>query len=103
VLATAVGLPMLPVAWDATLFILLGFIISFQSLTFDMVRTLVPPEATGRALSAQNISFFGGAAVMQVVSGLAAAWGGPAAALACFAVALLVCTTGFLLLRRHPR
>jgi predicted MFS family arabinose efflux permease len=103
VLSAAAGVPMLPVAWDATLFVLIGFIISFQILTFDMVRTLVPPEATGRALSAQNISFFGGAAVMQVVSGLAAAWGGPAAALACFAVALLLCTTGFLLLRRHAR
>jgi predicted MFS family arabinose efflux permease len=101
VLSAAAGLPMLPAAWDAVLFVLIGFIISFQLLTFDMVRTLVPPEATGRALSAQNISFFGGAAVMQVVSGVAAAWGGPVAALACFAVALLICTTGFVLLRRR--
>ncbi|MFC7542952.1 nitrate/nitrite transporter [Siccirubricoccus deserti] len=101
VLSAAAGLPMLPVTWDTVLFILLGFIISFQALTFDMVRRVVPPEATGRALSAQNISFFGGAAVLQVVSGLAAAWGGPAAALACFAVALLLCTSGFLLLRRR--
>lgn len=82
-------------------FFLIGGVISFQMVTFGLVRAAVPPEQTGRALSAQNISFFGGAAVMQAVSGLAAAWGGVAAALASFAVALLVCTGAFLWLRRR--
>ena len=91
----------LPPAWDAAIFFLIGGVISFQMVTFGLVRAAVPPEQTGRALSAQNISFFGGAAVMQAVSGLAAAWGGVAAALASFAVALLVCTTAFLWLRRR--
>ncbi len=90
----------LPPAWDAAVFFLIGAVISFQMVTFGLVRAAVPPEQTGRALSAQNISFFGGAAVLQGVSGLAAAWGGVAAALAVFAVALLVCTGAFLWLRR---
>jgi predicted MFS family arabinose efflux permease len=90
----------LPPAWDAVIFVLIGAFISFQMVTFGLVRAAVPPEQTGRALSAQNISFFGGAAVLQGLSGLAAAWGGVAAALAVFALALLVCTGGFLWLRR---
>ena len=90
-----------PPAYDATIFVLIGAVISFQMVTFGVIRGLVPPEQTGRALSAQNISFFGGAAIMQGVSGVAAAWGGIGAALASFAVALVVCTLGFLWLRRR--
>ncbi|MFC7689959.1 hypothetical protein ACFQY5_10445 [Paeniroseomonas aquatica] len=44
---------------------LIGAVISFQMVTFGVIRGLVPAEQTGRALSAQNISFFGGAAIMQ--------------------------------------
>jgi len=90
----------LPPAFDAVVFVLIGLIISFQMVTFALVRAAVPPEQTGRALSAQNISFFGGAAVMQAASGVAAAWGGVGAALSSFAVALILCTAGFLWLRR---
>jgi MFS family permease len=91
----------LPPAWDAAIFALIGAVISVQSVAFGMVRAVVPPERAGRALSALNIAFFGGAAVMQAVSGLAAAWGGVGAALASFALALILCTSGFLLLRRR--
>ncbi|MDB5373065.1 MAG: sugar phosphate permease [Belnapia sp.] len=91
----------LPPAWDAAIFALIGGLISFQMVTFGMLRAMVPAEETGRALSAQNIAFFGGAAVMQGVSGVAAAWGGVGAALASFAVALVVCSLGFLVLRRR--
>ena len=66
----------LPLGFDALIFVLIGAVISFQMVTFGVIRGLVPPEQTGRALSAQNISFFGGAAIMQGVSGVAAAWGG---------------------------
>jgi hypothetical protein len=76
-------------------------VISFQILVFAQVRAAVPPEQTGRALSANNIAFFGGAAVLQAVSGVAAGWGGIAAALSTFAVALVVCSLGFLWLRRR--
>ncbi|HYZ33323.1 MAG TPA: MFS transporter [Crenalkalicoccus sp.] len=98
-LAQALGLPMLPAGFDAVLLVAFGLIIAFQVLAFSLVRAAVPPEQTGRALSAQNIAFFGGAAVLQAVSGAAAAAGGIGAALSVFAVALLLCTGGFLALR----
>jgi len=101
-LASALGLPRLPPGFDAVLLVLFGLVISFQVLIFPAARALVPAEQTGRALSAINTSFFGGAAVMQAISGVAAASpGGIAAALCCFAAALLLCTGGFLLLRRR--
>ncbi len=91
----------LPPGWDAAIFTLIGAVISVQSVAFGQVRAVVPPERAGRALSALNIAFFGGAAVMQAVSGLAAAWAGTGAALASFAAALILCTSGFLMLRRR--
>jgi predicted MFS family arabinose efflux permease len=100
-LAAALGAPVLPSAYDAVLLALFGLVISFQVLIFPAARALVPAERTGRALSAINTSFFGGAAAMQAVSGFAAAYGGVSAALSCFAAALVLCTGGFLLLRRH--
>jgi predicted MFS family arabinose efflux permease len=100
--ASALGLPRLPPGFDAVLLVLFGLVISFQVFIFSAARALVPAEQTGRALSAINTSFFGGAAVMQAISGVAAASpGGIAAALCCFAAALLLCTGGFLLLRRR--
>jgi MFS family permease len=96
---TLLGLPVLPVAWDLVLLVGFGLVISFQVLGFSIVRGAVPPELTGRALSAANLSFFFGAAVLQGLSGLAAGWGGIEAALLTFAVALVVCTLAFLALR----
>lgn len=100
-LSAAFGLAVLPAAFDAAVMVAFGLVISFQILVFSQVRAAVPPEQTGRALSANNIAFFGGAAVLQAVSGVAAGWGGIAAALATFAVALVVCSLGFLWLRRR--
>ena len=100
-LSSLLGLPALPPAFDAALLVLFGLVISFQVLVFPITRAAVPPEQTGRALSAVNMSFFGGAAVLQAVSGAAASLGGIAAALCSFAAALLLCTAGFLLLRRR--
>ena len=104
-LSRLLGLAMLPASWDAAMLVLFGLIISFQVLCFSMVRAAVPPEQAGRALSAHNITFFAGAAILQAVSGLAAGWagggGGVAAAILTFPVALILCTTGFLWLRRR--
>lgn len=102
-LSEALGLEMLPPGFDAAVMAGIGLVISFQVLTFSIARAAVPPDQTGRALSAQNMSFFGGAAILQGISGVAAAWGGVAAALGTFAVALLVCSAGFLLLRPRRR
>ena len=100
-LAAALGLPVLPTGFDGALLASFGLVISFQVLIFPAARAMVRPEQTGRALSAINTSFFGGAAVMQAVSGVAASVAGIAAALCSFAVALLLCSAGFLLLRRR--
>ncbi len=79
-----------PVWVDALLLAGFGLAIAFQVLCFSLLRGLVRPEEAGRALSAQNMFFFGGAAVLQWLSGLAAWWGGPGAALATFAAALVL-------------
>ena len=81
---------------DAALLAGFGFCITLQVLCFALVRAAVPPEQAGRALSAMNIFFFGGAAVMQGVSGIAAGIGGVGWALLSFAVMLVVCTGLFL-------
>lgn len=99
-LSRLLGLAALPEAADGALLFGFGLLMSCQILVFPEVRAAVPAEQTGRALSANNIAFFGGAAVLQAVSGLAAGWGGIAAALNTFAVALLACTLGYLWLRR---
>ena len=97
----ALGLGAMPAAWDLALLVAFGLVISFQVIVFPLVRAAVPPDQAGRALSAANLSFFLGAAVLQGLSGLMAGWGGVAAALATFAGGLVLCSVGFLLL--HPR
>jgi predicted MFS family arabinose efflux permease len=97
--AGAFGLPVMPPAYDLGLLVAFGLVISFQVIAFSLVRGAVPPDQAGRALSAANLSFFLGAAVLQAASGLMAGWGGVDAALLTFAVALVICSTGFLLLR----
>ena len=97
----AIGVPVMPPAYDTVLLVLFGLIISCQMIGFSLVRAAVPPEQAGRALSAANLSFFLGAAVLQALSGLMASWGGISAALTTFAVALVLSSVGFLVL--HPR
>lgn len=84
------------VAADAALLFAFGLLVSSQVICFALVRAAVPPERVGRALSAMNMSFFGGAAVLQAASGAAASAGGIGAALLVFAVALVACTLAFL-------
>jgi len=97
----ALGFGAMPAAWDLALLVTFGLVISFQVIVFPLVRAAVPPDQAGRALSAANLSFFLGAAVLQGLSGLMAGWGGAAAALATFAAGLVLCSVAFLLL--HPR
>ena len=92
---------LLPPAWDAVLLVLFGLILSSQVAAFSIARAAVPPDQAGRALSALNFSFFFGAGVLQAVSGLMAGWGGVAAALLTFPLALILCTLGFLALTRR--
>jgi hypothetical protein len=96
VLMVAAGALGLGVAADAVLLVAFGLLISLQVICFALVRAAVPPDRVGRALSAMNISFFGGAAVLQAASGAAAAASGVGGALLVFAFALVVCTFAFL-------
>ena len=88
-----------PVAADAVLLALFGLLISTQVICFALVRAATPPERVGRALSAMNVAFFGGAAIMQAASGVAASIGGIGAALMTFVVAVLICCIIFIMLR----
>ncbi len=91
IVALVLGGPLGFPAWvDGLLLVGFGATISFQILCFALLRSLVRPEEAGRALSAQNIFFFGGAAVLQGLSGAAAGLGGVAAALLTFAAALVL-------------
>jgi hypothetical protein len=90
---------MMPPGWDLGLLVGFGLVISFQVIAFSLVRAAVPAEQAGRALSAANLSFFLGAAVLQGLSGVMAGWGGAAAALLTFAGGLIACSVGFLMLR----
>lgn len=100
-LSALFGVAALPAAFDAAVMVTIGLVISFQILVFAQVRDAVPPDQTGRALSANNVAFFGGAAVLQALSGVAAGWGGIGAALASFGVALILCSLAYLWLRRR--
>jgi predicted MFS family arabinose efflux permease len=91
-ISDAMGLPMLPASYDAALFFAFGLCVAVQPLSFAMARAAVPPEQAGKALSAVNLSFFLGAAVLQAASGPVAAGWGFGAALAFLAVANLLCT-----------
>ena len=86
-------------AADAVLLALFGLLISTQVICFALVRAATPPERVGRALSAMNVAFFGGAAIMQAASGVAASIGGIGAALMTFVVAVLICCIIFIMLR----
>ena len=92
-----------PVVADAVCLALFGLLISTQVICFALVRAATSPERVGRALSAMNVAFFGGAAIMQAASGVAASLGGIGAALMSFALAVLACCVVFILLRRKDQ
>lgn len=102
-LSRLAGEPALPASADAALLFAFGLSISIQPLLFAMTRAAVPPEESGKALSAVNLSFFLGAAVLQAASGPVGASGGPGAAMAFLAAVVLLCTALFLLLTRPAR
>lgn len=88
---------------DGLLLVGYGLSITYQVSLFALVQGRVTPDVAGRALSAMNVFFFGGAAVMQAAMGLAAFWGGVAAALLFIAAALVLGVLAFLLLERRFR
>jgi MFS family permease len=91
------GVAVMPAQYDAVLFVLIGIAVSAQPLLYGMTRQMVDAQNTGKALSAINLAFFLGAALMQSSTGVVAAVYGLPAVLLYMAAALFIGTTVFLL------
>jgi predicted MFS family arabinose efflux permease len=91
------GVAAMPAQYDTILLVLIGFAMSAQPLVFGMTRQLVDAQDTGKALSAINLAFFLGAALMQSATGVVAALFGLPAVLLFIAAALIIGTVVFLL------
>ena len=75
---------------------LIGFCVSAQPLLYGMTRQVVDAQVAGKALSAINLAFFLGAALMQSATGVVAALAGLPAVLVFMAAVLMVGTCLFL-------
>jgi hypothetical protein len=82
---------------DLLLFVLIGFCVSAQPLLYGMTRQVVDAQVAGKALSAINLAFFLGAALMQSATGVVAAVAGLPAVLVFMAFVLMVGTSVFLI------
>ncbi|NOJ38494.1 MFS transporter [Bradyrhizobium australiense] len=91
------GVAAIPAQFDTVLFVLIGIAISAQPLLYGMTRQLVDAQNAGKALSAINLAFFLGAALMQSATGVVAAVYGLPAVLLFMAAALIVGIIMFLL------
>jgi len=91
------GLAVMPATYDGVLLVAIGIAISAQPLVYGMTRQLVDAQNTGKALSAINLAFFLGAALMQSTTGVVAALLGLPAVLLFMAAVLIIGTTVFLL------
>jgi MFS family permease len=90
------GVAVMPSQYDLVLFVLIGFAVSAQPLLYGMTRQLVDAQSAGKALSAINLAFFLGAALMQSMTGAVAALYGLPAVMMFMAAALLAGTVVFL-------
>jgi MFS family permease len=91
------GVAVMPSWYDGVLFVLIGLAVSAQPLVYGMTRQLVDAQNTGKALSAVNLAFFLGAALMQSATGGVAAVYGLPAVLLFMALVLIIGTIVFLL------
>jgi MFS family permease len=91
------GVTAMPPRLDSVLLVLIGIAISAQPLLFGMTRQLAGAQNAGKALSAVNLAFFLGAALMQSATGVVAAMFGLPAVLLFMAAAAIVGTVVFLL------
>ena len=91
------GLAVMPATYDGVLLVVIGIAISAQPLVYGMTRQLVDAQNTGKALSAINLAFFLGAALMQSTTGVVAAILGLPAVLLFMAAVLVIGTMVFLL------
>jgi predicted MFS family arabinose efflux permease len=91
------GVAAMSARYDTILLVLLGFAMSAQPLVYGMTRQLVDAQNTGKALSAINLAFFLGAALMQSTTGVVATFLGLPAVLLFIAAVLVIGIVVFLL------
>ena len=96
-LSELLGVKAVPAQIDGALFVLIGIAISTQPLIYGMTRQLVDAQNAGKALSAVNLAFFLGAALMQSSTGVVATIFGLPAVLLFMAATLIVGTIVFLI------
>jgi MFS family permease len=96
-LSELLGISAVPAQIDGVLFVLIGIAISTQPLLYGMTRQLVDAQNAGKALSAINLAFFLGAALMQSSTGVVATIFGLPAVLLFMAATLIVGTIVFLM------
>ena len=92
-----VGVKAVPAQIDGALFVLMGIAISTQPLLFGMTRQMAGAQNAGKALSAINLAFFLGTALMQSVTGVVATIFGLPAVLLFMAAALIIGVIVFLI------
>jgi MFS family permease len=95
-LSDLLGVKAVPAQIDGALFVLIGIAISTQPLLYGMTRQLVDAQNAGKALSAVNLAFFLGAALMQSSTGVVATLFGLPAVLLFMAATLIVGTAVFI-------
>jgi len=91
------GVAAMPAQYDTVLLVLIGLALSAQPLVYGMTRQLVDAQNMGKSLSAVNLAFFLGSALMQSATGVVATFFGLPAVLLFIAVALVIGTAVFLL------
>jgi MFS family permease len=96
-LSELLGVKAVPARIDGALFVLIGIAISTQPLLFGMTRQLAGAQNAGKALSAINLAFFLGAALMQSTTGVVATIFGLPAVLLFMAATSIIGTIVFLM------
>jgi predicted MFS family arabinose efflux permease len=91
------GVAAMPAQYDTILLVLIGLALSAQPLVYGMTRQLLDAQNMGKALSAVNLAFFLGSALMQSTTGVVATFFGLPVVLLFIAAVLIVGTTVFLL------
>lgn len=97
-MSEALGLSILPATYDISLLLMFGTGIAVQPLLFAMGRAAVESAHAGKALSAVNLFFFSGAAILQSMTGPVSKLAGMEGVLAFLGMILMIATIGFLML-----
>lgn len=101
ILVRVLGVDAFPTSFDITLIVAFGALISVQPLLFALGRASVQPRHAGKALSAVNLAFFVGAAIIQAASAPVNATYGLAGVFVFLGLLSIMGGCGFWLLQEH--